>query len=67
MDRWEYQVVNTLFSEEELNALGAEGWELVAALRSEVRGQGATSRMYFKRLLAEGNWREVATHRERMN
>ena len=45
--RWEYKViVQSATSEEELNALGAEGWELVGVI-----GLPDTSQFYFKRAL----------------
>ncbi|HEY8446680.1 MAG TPA: hypothetical protein VIL01_06185 [Thermomicrobiales bacterium] len=40
---WEYRMVGAV-SEEELNALGAEGWELVA-----VSGYGVDPTLYLKR------------------
>ena len=43
--RWEYKViVQSAISEEELNALGANGWELVGVV-----GLPGTSQFYFKR------------------
>jgi uncharacterized protein DUF4177 len=30
MQRWEYKVVDDVPSEDELNKLGADGWELIA-------------------------------------
>jgi hypothetical protein len=44
--RWEYTViVQRSISEDDLNALGAEGWELVGVI-----GAPDTSQSYFKRL-----------------
>jgi hypothetical protein len=44
--RWEYKViVQRGISEEELNALGAEGWELVGVI-----GLPDTSQFYLKRV-----------------
>jgi hypothetical protein len=46
---WQYKVLSRDVplspSEEELNALGKEGWELTAVL-----SQGAVTRFYFKRM-----------------
>jgi len=46
MQRWEYKSVKGA-SEQELNQLGAQGWELVAVVMSEKEG---VRRFYFKRL-----------------
>ena len=44
--RWEYKlIVQTAMSEEELNALGAGGWELVGVI-----GLPDISQFYFKRV-----------------
>ncbi len=43
MQKWEYKVLRHGASEEELNKLGAEGWELIAVT------EGGT---YLKRLIS---------------
>jgi len=51
MQKWEYKVLNGGLSEDELNKLGAEGWELIA-----VTGTGTQYyeiRTYLKRRLSD--------------
>jgi hypothetical protein len=42
MQKWEYKVIEVSTNENVLNALGAEGWELVAVAEDY-------QRLYFKR------------------
>jgi hypothetical protein len=35
MDKWEYKIIRDTSSEHDLNKLGAEGWELVAAVAKD--------------------------------
>jgi hypothetical protein len=44
---WEYRIVASAMTQEDLNSLGAEGWELVGVV-----AQPATTQFYFKRLRA---------------
>lgn len=47
--RWEYRVTaQSEMTQEELNALGAEGWELVGVV-----ALGEKTNFYFKRVRAE--------------
>jgi hypothetical protein len=43
--RWEYRIIVKAMTENELNTLGAEGWELV-----DVVVRPATTQFYFKRV-----------------
>ena len=42
---WEYKVVTDVFDIDELNEIGAEGWELTAV----VQGDGSSATYFFKR------------------
>ena len=45
--RWEYRKIERVMTEEELNTLGADGWELVGVVTPP-----ATTQFYFKRVRA---------------
>jgi hypothetical protein len=45
--QWEYRIIASAMTQEDLNSLGAEGWELVSVV-----AQPATTQFYFKRLRA---------------
>jgi sulfur relay (sulfurtransferase) DsrC/TusE family protein len=45
--QWEYKIVASAMTEDELNTLGAEGWELVGVVE-----RSATTQLYFKRVRA---------------
>jgi hypothetical protein len=45
MQKWEYKVVNSSLSEQELNKLGEEGWELIGVATWEP----FEIKLYFKR------------------
>jgi hypothetical protein len=50
MERWEYLIEYITDSTERLDALGGDGWELVAV---SAHGGSPTSTFYFKRRVAE--------------
>lgn len=56
MKQWEYHVIDVSIrdeqdtTEEELDVLGAFGWELVSTMKILISG-GAEQRLYFKRRL----------------
>ena len=45
--QWEYRIIASAMTQDDLNSLGAEGWELVAVV-----AQPPTTQFYFKRLRA---------------
>jgi hypothetical protein len=49
MQKWEYKLVATQLSEQEINKLGEEGWELI-----QVTHEGFSRAMYFKRPKIDG-------------
>lgn len=49
MPRWEYQMFDHDMNAVELEAVGFDGWELVAV----IMGVGVSTRFYFKRPLDE--------------
>jgi hypothetical protein len=45
--RWEYRVITSAMSEDELNTMGADGWELLSVVALPAKTQ-----FYFKRIRA---------------
>ncbi|MFN2578418.1 MAG: hypothetical protein ABR607_12090 [Pyrinomonadaceae bacterium] len=52
MQQWEYKLVEGLQTNDQLNALGREGWELVA---TEVGVGNHNMAFYFKRPVRDAN------------